>query len=347
MPSPPPPEEPPPPAHLVLRGLPTDDLTRWRLELRATAAATGCLEVLFPPDETASAAPAPALSHHSPNLTGGDDGTWQHLARTLQVRSARAIVARFVSGRVWALMLANLAAGSADALAEPSRLLLARPADALRLAREAAAGLGAAPASARQRSRLLFELEHGAAGDYPSEAHHRDAVEWLEVVVHLSVDERAVRLRRAHAFSGGEEEEEEVLEEEQFERQQRRLASVMALEVQRQHKREEQEREEHERHQYRLRLEAEMQRKREQQKQQQFEREQFERAFEAHKLREREQREQEQSEREQHRLALETQRLHLAAAEAKEGRRGLRRSRAPADLDGAGSSRRVRSKQME
>lgn len=222
---------------MVLRGLPTDNLTRWCLELKDIAEATGCFQVLFPEE-------APPVTANTVMLRW-TEGTWQHLAWTIQVQNALHILAHFISGPVWALMLANRGA-------DTNSRLLAHPDEAVQLAYDAASGMSAAPVNERQKSRLLFELEHGSAEDYPSEPHYRDAVEWLEVVVHLSADEQAVRLRGAHGISSGE----------------------------------------------------------------------------------------------QQRLALDVVRAEKEA-EPKEERRRLRRSRALVDLDGAGSSRRVRSKRTE
>lgn len=167
--------------HAVLRGVPSDDPLVWRLELREISKATGCFGILFPAE-----ASRPGDDDLRSRYV---DGTWQQLAYQLQVASAIQILTNFISGRVWALMLTNRPG-------DANTRLLADPAEAMSLAWPAAAAAPVTPVSERQKSRLLFELNHGDVDDYPSEEHFRDAMEWLEVVVHLSADEEAVNLRR-------------------------------------------------------------------------------------------------------------------------------------------------------
>lgn len=173
------------PPHVVLRGLPTDDIRHWVFEVTKTAQATGCYHLFFP-DE------APDDDDDDDQQDAGRvPGTWQNLARELQRQSAGRILTDFIGGRVWALMLADDRGGGAGAGAP----LLARPALALELAARACAEVAAAPVSEAQRAGMLRELEHGDPVEYPSDEHYGEAMEWLEVAVHLSTSREAVGAR--------------------------------------------------------------------------------------------------------------------------------------------------------
>lgn len=193
--------------HAVLRGVPADDIMTWRLELREISQATGCFGILFSSE-------APRLDQED-SLARCVHGTWQNLAYQLQVANAVEILTKFISGRVWALMLTNRPG-------DANTRLLNEPDEAMRLAWPAAAAAPVAPVSERQKSRLLFELTNGDVNDYPSEEHYKDAIEWLEVVVHLSADEEAVGLRRTalnrELLALQEAAERESAEEEERER---------------------------------------------------------------------------------------------------------------------------------
>lgn len=168
--------------HAVLRGVASDDIFTWREELRETSKATGCHSILFPSEDL--------HSKTEDILARAYDGTWQSLAYQIQVANAIQILTHFISGPVWALMLTNRPG------AEATRLLH-RPGEVMSLVVPAASALAVAPVSERQKSRLIFELANGDVDDYPSGEHYRDAMEWLEVVVHLSADVEAVELRQA------------------------------------------------------------------------------------------------------------------------------------------------------
>lgn len=152
------------------------------MELREVSRATGCHSILFP-----SESPHPKTEDV---LARSCHGTWQNLAYRLQVANAIQILTSFISGRVWALMLTDRPSAAATRL-------LNSPSEVMSLAWPAAAAVAVAPVSERQKSRLVFELANGDVNDYPSEEHYRDAMEWLEVVVHLSADVEAVELRQA------------------------------------------------------------------------------------------------------------------------------------------------------
>ncbi|KUI55574.1 hypothetical protein VP1G_02938 [Cytospora mali] len=164
--------------HQVLRGQRTDKFSLWRDELTEASMETGCFDLLFP-----QLAPERDLEEWLPCECAG---TWQSLALRLKQKTAVQLLSAFVSGPMWAYLLAKW----------PNDDLLGHPAEVVQMAKAASVAFSAAPASERERNRMLFELENGKPEEYPSEEHFREAKEWLEVAVHLSTSAESVAARR-------------------------------------------------------------------------------------------------------------------------------------------------------
>ncbi|ROV98383.1 hypothetical protein VMCG_07191 [Cytospora schulzeri] len=168
--------------HQVLRGLGSDIFILWRSELEDAADATGCSEILFP-DTT-----PPSYADDEEYFARHTKGTWQNLAWNLQCETATRLLAAFISGPMWAYLLTRWPNDECPLLGEPD--------EAVKLAEEAYVRFRSAPATERERSRMLYELENGKPEEYPSDKHFQDAKEWLETAVHSSTTAQAVAGRR-------------------------------------------------------------------------------------------------------------------------------------------------------
>ncbi|KUI64641.1 hypothetical protein VM1G_00812 [Cytospora mali] len=170
--------------HQVLRGQRTDNISLWRDELTEASIETGCFDLIFPP-----LAPERALEEWLPCEC---TGTWQSLAWRLKQKTVVQLLSAFVSGPMWAYLLTIW----------PNDDLLGHPAEVVQMAKAASLAFSAAPASERERNRMLFELENGRPEEYPSEEHFKEAKEWLEVAVQLSTSAESVAARRRARVHG-------------------------------------------------------------------------------------------------------------------------------------------------
>lgn len=180
MPGEPPYDKPP---HQVLRGQKTDRTGIWRCELKKATRATGCFDLFFP-DLALECELEELYARHS-------QGTWQSLARRISHEAATHILSAFISGPMWAYLLIRW----------PNESLLDVPDEVVKMADEASLRFLAAPATDRERHKMLYELEHGNPGEYPSDKHFQDARDWLEVAVHLSTCKEAVDARMSGCIS--------------------------------------------------------------------------------------------------------------------------------------------------
>lgn len=172
------------PGHQILTGDagPGDPLhSSWLHELKQLAAATGCYAVLFPED-------AKDVSD-AEIIARCQDGTHQNLALQLQTETASKLVTEYISGRVWAYMLA---------LSSDPDVLSMAPDEAVRWAMEAAQRMAMVPRSERELHRLRFELSNGSPDDYPTQEHYEDGRAWLEVVCRKSARYQNRRWRQSH-----------------------------------------------------------------------------------------------------------------------------------------------------
>ncbi|ROW04635.1 hypothetical protein VPNG_07403 [Cytospora leucostoma] len=165
--------------HQVLRGRRSDNWVAWLEDLEGATRATGCYDLFFPdmgeewPQEDIAASRA--------------EGTWQSLAWRLRSHTAVQILGAFISGPLWAHMLTRWP--NEDPLID-------RLPSVVDMAHDAYKRFQVAPATERERNRMLYELENGDPREYPSEAHFMEAREWLEVAVHLSTSKEAVEARK-------------------------------------------------------------------------------------------------------------------------------------------------------
>lgn len=155
--------------HQVLHGNVDDKFEFWLMDLKAITKDTGCFDIFFP-----HLAPEGDLEDE---MQRQNEGTWQALAWGLKHRTAVHILSAFISGPVWAYMLTRW----------PYDDLLQRPDEVVRLAEWASSGCRSAPATQRERNQMLYELDHGDPGQYPSLDHFRAGKEWLERILHGDV----------------------------------------------------------------------------------------------------------------------------------------------------------------
>ncbi|KAK7740506.1 hypothetical protein SLS53_005349 [Cytospora paraplurivora] len=165
--------------HQVLRGRRSDNWGDWLEDLESATKATGCYDLFFPD--------MGAEWDEEDLVASRAEGTWQSLAWRLRSHTAVRILGAFISGPMWAYLLTRW----------PNEdPLIMRLTSVVDMAAEAYQSFQVAPATERERNKMLYELENGEAREYPSEVHFREAKEWLEVAVHLSTSKEAVEARK-------------------------------------------------------------------------------------------------------------------------------------------------------